>query len=120
MKSLIKEKYQQAQNQVIQGMVNNALDRAQHNINVSTNTIILAVLHDEFGWGHDRLMKFIGHTAKYQKAMSDRYGKDCDSLAMRRRLKEQCGIDVEQLVEDAAKDTERGKTVIDMGNVEAV
>lgn len=114
MNSLIKEKYRQAQNEVLQGMVNKMLDKAQHNINVSTNTIVLAVLHEEFGWGHDRLMKFIEATAAYQKAMTDRYGTDCDALAMRRRLKEECDIDVEELVKKAAADRERGKTEIEL------
>lgn len=115
MKSLYKEKYKEAQNAVIQSMVDKCIDRAQFNINVSTNSIILGVLHDKFGWGHDRLMKFINATAAYQKAMTDRYGTDCDALAMRRRLKEECFIDVEELVRSAAADRERGKTEIDMG-----
>lgn len=114
MKALYKEKYKEVQNAVIRSMVDKYIERAQFNINVSTNSIILGVLHDQFGWGHDRLMKFIEATAAYQKAMTDRYGTDCDALAMRRRLKEECDIDVEELVKKAEADQERGKTEIEL------
>lgn len=42
--------------------------------------------------------------------MQDRYGKDCDVMAMERRLREDCGIDVVALVDNA-----KGETEIRMG-----
>ena len=120
MNSLVKEKLTAMQNAAVNRAVDAAIDKAEHKINVSTNTIVLAVLHDAFGFGRLRLLKFYAECAKYQGSMSERYGEDCDSYAMRRRLKEECGIDVEQLVAEAENDAERGKTVIDMSNVEAV
>lgn len=118
MKSLVKEKLddmrKQAQNKVIRAEIERMFDIKERQINVSTNTIVLAVLHDMFGWGHERLMKFYEECAKYQGMMSGRYGDDCDTMAMRRRLKEECDIDVEELVDKAKADTERGKTIIDM------
>lgn len=118
MKSLVKarldEMREAAQKKAIRAEIERLFDVKERQINISTNTIVLAVLHDVFGWGHERLMKFYEECAKYQGAMSGRYGDDCDTTAMRRRLKEECFIDVEELVDKAANDTDRGKTVIDM------
>lgn len=110
MKSLYKEKYAQVQNAVLQQKVDEMLEKAQRVINVNINTIVLGVLHDEFGWGKERLTRFAEMTGKYQKAMQDRYGKDCDVMAMERRLREDCGIDVVALVDNA-----KGETEIRMG-----
>lgn len=119
MTSLYKQKYQEAQTEVIKKMalkeVDALFDKAQRTININTNTVILGVLHEQFGWGHDRLLKFCEATSEYQKAMTDRYGSDCDVTAMKRRLKDDCGIDVDELVDKAEADHERGETKIKMG-----
>ena len=118
MKSLVKDKLNDIQKKAIRAEIERLFDVKERQINISTNTIVLGVLHDVFGWGHERLMKFFEECEKYQGAMSGRYGDDCDTMAMRRRLKEDCFIDVEELVTKAANDADRGKTVIDMRGAE--
>lgn len=115
MNALLKEKYEKIQQDILQKKVDDMIGDWQHKINISTNTINLAVLHEQFGWGHDRLMKFIEKTEEYQKTMANRYGKDCDALAMRRRLKEECDIDVEEIVKKMEEDEQRGATEIEIG-----
>ena len=49
MNALLKEKYEKIQQDILRKKVDDMIGDWQHKINISTNTINLAVLHEQFG-----------------------------------------------------------------------
>lgn len=75
------------------------------------DALILMTLHDVFGFGKIRLLRFVKGLAELQKYYEDRY-EDCDLFAMKTHLKEYIGIDVAELqkeVEEIAAEESSNK-----------
>ena len=63
-------------------------------------TVILWQLHVQYGFGHDRLMKFYNSTTEMIESMLEYYCYDTDEEATwicEQKLKEECGIDIQKL-----------------------
>ena len=66
------------------------------------DAIILMTLHDIFGFGKTRLLRFAKGLAELQKYYEDRY-EDCDLFSMKMHLKDYVGIDVTELQKEVER-----------------
>lgn len=66
------------------------------------DALILMTLHDIFGFGKTRLLRFAKGLAELQKYYEDRY-EDCDIFAMKMYLKDNIGIDVSELQKEVER-----------------
>ena len=90
--------------------VQKAIQEEAHRLNVldmqrlaeDIDTVILTNLHQTFGFGKKRLLRFVSTFVKLHKFYGDRY-EDSDIFAMKQYLKEKVGIDVA----DIEKEVER-------------
>ena len=76
--------------------------------NIILNTVAFSciVLHDKFGFGHDRLNKYISLVVDQWEAISNEYGDEASNVAMDILL-EECKIDlkgIKQKLIDKTKD----------------
>ena len=113
MKALTKTRYNELQNMLVREAIEDAIDKAEYELNVNMNVIALATLRKTEGWGKKKLTAFYNAMAEYQKYVSVRYEGD-DVIAMARMLRDECDIDVGEWVREAKADTERGKTVVEV------
>lgn len=72
----------------------------QHKYNIDIYSNFLWTLHEEFGFGKERLTRFFKAMAKYYDKFTVGYDFD-DTYAERLKLKEECNIDVRQLMLDS-------------------
>lgn len=79
--------------------------------NIAANTIALYTLHKVFGFGRDRLLKFLSACQSIQAEQSDKY-EDADLYAMKKTLCE-LGIDTGKLVCEMMKDKNSAYTGVD-------
>lgn len=65
-------------------------------------TLFLLTLHESEGFGRKRLLRVAKSLSVLQDYYTGKY-QDCDLYAMRLKLKEQTGIDIEHLQEEVEK-----------------
>ena len=90
--------------------VQQAIQEESHRVNLleikkqseDIDTLILMTLHDIFGFGKTRLLRFAKGLAELQKYYEDRY-EDCDLFAMKMHLKDYVGIDVTELQKEVER-----------------
>ena len=81
--------------------VQKAIQEEAHRVNLleakkqaeDIDALILMTLHEIFGFGKTRLLRFAKGLAELQKYYEDRY-EDCDLFAMKVHLRDYVGIDV--------------------------
>ena len=79
--------------------------------NLISNTIALYTLRTAFGFGKDRLMRFLSACQDAQAQMSERY-EDADFFAMKKALLD-IGIDTEKIVGEMMVDENSAWTGVD-------
>nr|DAQ99156.1 MAG TPA: hypothetical protein [Caudoviricetes sp.] len=79
--------------------------------NLVSNTIALYTLHTAFGFGKDRLTRFLSACQSIQAQMSERY-EDADFYAMKKALLD-IGIDTEKIVGEMMADENSAWTGVD-------
>ena len=90
--------------------VQQAIQEEAHRVNLleakkqaeDIDALILMTLHDIFGFGKTRLLRFAKGLAELQKYYEDRY-EDCDIFAMKMHLKDYVGIDVTELQKEVER-----------------
>ena len=90
--------------------VQKAIQEEAHRVNLleakkqaeDIDALILMTLHDIFGFGKTRLLRFAKGLAELQKYYEDRY-EDCDLFAMKMHLKDYVGIDVTELQKEVER-----------------
>ena len=90
--------------------VQQAIQEEAHRVNLleakkqaeDIDALILMTLHDIFGFGKTRLLRFAKGLAELQKYYEDRY-EDCDLFAMKMHLKDYVGIDVTELQKEVER-----------------
>lgn len=90
--------------------VQQAIQEEAHRVNLleakkqaeDIDALILMTLHDIFGFGKTRLLRFVKGLAELQKYYEDRY-EDCDLFAMKMHLKDYVGIDVTELQKEVER-----------------
>ena len=90
--------------------VQQAIQEEAHRVNLleakkqaeDIDALILMTLHDIFGFGKTRLLRFAKGLAELQKYYEDRY-EDCDIFAMKMYLKDNIGIDVTELQKEVER-----------------
>ena len=90
--------------------VQKAIQEEAHRVNLleakkqaeDIDAIILMTLHEIFGFGKTRLLRFAKGLAELQKYYEDRY-EDCDIFAMKMHLKDYVGIDVTELQKEVER-----------------
>ena len=90
--------------------VQQAIQEEAHRVNLleakkqaeDIDALILMTLHEIFGFGKTRLLRFAKGLAELQKYYEDRY-EDCDLFAMKMHLKDYVGIDVTELQKEVEK-----------------
>ena len=90
--------------------VQKAIQEEAHRVNLleakkqaeDIDAIILMTLHEIFGFGKTRLLRFAKGLAELQKYYEDRY-EDCDIFAMKMYLKDYVGIDVTELQKEVER-----------------
>ena len=90
--------------------VQQAIQEEAHRVNLleakkqaeDIDALILMTLHDIFGFGKTRLLRFAKGLAELQKYYEDRY-EDCDLFAMKMYLKDNIGIDVTELQKEVER-----------------
>lgn len=68
----------------------------------NVESIILWQLHVQYGFGHDRIMKFYNNTSELMNDMLTYYCYDSDDDAIwlcKHKLKENLGIDIDELTD---------------------
>lgn len=70
------------------------------------DTLILATLHQEFGFGKSRLLRFAKSLEVLHKYYEDKY-EDCDIVAMKTHLRDRVGLDVDNLEGELANATKK-------------
>lgn len=91
-------------------LVQQAIQEEAHRVNLleakkqaeDIDALILMTLHDIFGFGKTRLLRFVKGLAELQKYYEDRY-EDCDLFAMKMHLKDYVGIDVTELQKEVER-----------------
>ena len=91
-------------------IVQKAIQEESHRVNLlevkkqaeDIDTLILMTLHDIFGFGKTRLLRFAKGLAELQKYYEDRY-EDCCIFAMKMYLKDNIGIDVSELQKEVER-----------------
>lgn len=66
------------------------------------DALILMTLHEVFGFGKTRLLRFAKGLAELQKYYEDRY-EDCDLYAIKVHLRDYVGIDVAELQKEVER-----------------
>ena len=110
MKSLVKDKISLGQRMLIEEELNKRLDRYTRKFNITTNTICAYVLNEVFGFGKERIQRYLDACDAYQRHMHDKYGED-ELFAMQFKLKEK-GIDIVAMINAIMDDEDHGKTEI--------
>lgn len=90
--------------------VQKAIQEEAHRVNLEEakkqaediDALILMTLHDVFGFGKTRLLRFAKGLAELQKYYEDRY-EDCDIFAMKMHLRDYIGIDVSELQKEVER-----------------
>jgi len=90
--------------------VQQAIQEEAHRVNLleakkqaeDIDALILMTLHEIFGFGKTRLLRFAKGLAELQKYYEDRY-EDCDLFAMKMYLKDNIGIDVSELQKEVER-----------------
>lgn len=90
--------------------VQQAIQEEAHRVNLleakkqaeDIDALILMTLHEIFGFGKTRLLRFAKGLVELQKYYEDRY-EDCDIFAMKMHLKDYVGIDVTELQKEVER-----------------
>ena len=90
--------------------VQQAIQEEAHRVNLleakkqaeDIDALILMTLHEIFGFGKTRFLRFVKGLAELQKYYEDRY-EDCDLFAMKMHLKDYVGIDVTELQKEVER-----------------
>ena len=90
--------------------VQQAIQEEAHRVNLleakkqaeDIDALILMTLHDIFGFGKTRLLRFAKGLAELHKYYEDRY-EDCDIFAMKAHLRDYVGIDVTELQKEVER-----------------
>lgn len=90
--------------------VQQAIQEEAHRVNLleaqkqaeDIDALILMTLHEIFGFGKTRLLRFAKGFAELHKYYEDRY-EDCDIFAMKAHLRDYVGIDVTELQKEVER-----------------
>lgn len=79
--------------------------------NIAANTVALYTLHKRFGFGRERLMRFLSACQSIQAQMSEKY-EDADLYVMKETLRE-LGINIDTLISKMMDDNSSAYTGVE-------
>lgn len=99
------------QEKEVDAYIDKSLMEFSKSYSIKTDVLTCYLLHRIFGFGKDRLKRFLDESGELQKHTFERY-EDADLFAMEKHLKETVGIDVRQWVEDNWDNPDSGRTFL--------
>ena len=84
---------------ILDNVIRREMLRLDNQLSRDSDALILWVLHQEFGFGKERLLRFWRANFTNHKELCDRYALGDDSVGWicRKILIEMCGVDVDEL-----------------------